>query len=144
MTDEHISRLRELECRIKDSFPSVLDNLEYLNEMKKECASGGSRKYLDMAFGISAMYFKDAIKLVPIVLLVETSLKIKQVVLGGFPESVYYWICGLSCEDLRHLSRPQLMVIKQWLDLVASDGCDDGDLDKAIKIVDSVIGNESE
>ena len=140
MVDEFIDKLHTLERDIMDAFVLDADMRKYLCEMKEENAAGESAEYISMAFGIAAMYFHDAIKFVPVVLLVEVSRKINQG-FGGCTESVVYWICGLPQQDIRCLTHSQLAVIREWLVLVAPDGYPDDDLGMALDIVDRALGN---
>ena len=140
MVDEFIDKLHTLERDIMDAFVLDVDMRKYLCEMKEENAAGASAEYISMAFGIAAMYFHDAIKFVPVVLLVEVSRKINQG-FGGCAESVVYWICGLPQQDIRCLTHSQLAVIREWLVLVAPDGYPDDDLGVALDIVDRALGN---
>ena len=78
MVDEFIDKLHALERDIMDAFVLDADMRKYLCEMKEENVAGASAEYISMAFGIAAMYFHDAIKFVPVVLLVEVSRKINQ------------------------------------------------------------------
>jgi hypothetical protein len=126
------------------------DQLSLLCEMKEENVAGSSAEYISMAFGIAAMYFHDAIKFVPVVLLVEVSRKIIEVSrkinqgFGGHAESVVYWICGLPQQDIRCLTHSQLVVIREWLVLVAADDFADDDIGVALDIVDRALGNSTE
>ena len=140
MVDEFIDKLHTLERDIMDAFVLDADMRKYLCEMKEENAAGESDEYISMAFGIAAMYFHDAIKFVPIVLLVEVSRKINQG-FGGHAESVVYWICGLPQQDIRCLTHSQLAVIREWLVLVATDSFAGDDLGVALDIVDRALGN---
>ena len=140
MVDEFIDKLHTLERDIMDAFVLDADMRKNLCEMKEENVAGSSAEYISMAFGIAAMYFHDAIKFVPVVLLVEVSRKINQG-FGGHAESVVYWICGLPQQDIRCLTHSQLAVIRQWLVLVAPDGYLDDDIGVALDIVDCALGN---
>lgn len=150
MVDEFIDKLHTLERDIMDAFVLDADMRKYLCEMKEENVAGSSAEYISMAFGIAAMYFHDAIKFVPVVLLVEVSRKIIEVSrkinqgFGGHAESVVYWICGLPQQDIRCLTHSQLAVIREWLVLVAPDGYLDDDLGMALDIVDCALGNSTE
>lgn len=143
MVDEFIDKLHTLERDIMDAFVLDADMRKYLCEMKEENVAGSSAEYISMAFGIAAMYFHDAIKFVPVVLLVEVSRKINQG-FGGHAESVVYWICGLPQQDIRRLTHSQLAVIREWLVLVAPDGYLDDDIGRALDIVDRALGNSTE
>jgi hypothetical protein len=143
MVDEFIDKLHTLERNIMDAFVLDADMRKYLCEMKEENAAGESDEYISMAFGIAAMYFHDAIKFVPVVLLVEVSRKINQG-FGGYAESVVYWICGLPQQDIRRLTHSQLVVIREWLVLVAADDFADDDIGVALDIVDRALGNSTE
>ena len=140
MVDEFIDKLHTLERDIKDAFVLDTDMRKYLCEMKEENVAGSSAEYISMAFGIAAMYFHDAIKFVPVVLLVEVSRKINQKFVG-YAESVVYWICGLPQQDIRCLTHSQLAVIREWLVLVATDSFAGDDLGVALDIVDRALGN---
>ena len=140
MIDEFIDKLHTLERDIRDAFALDADMREYLCEMKEENVAGASDEYISMAFDIAAMYFHDAIKFVPVVLLVEVSRKINKG-FGGCAECVVFWIRDLPRQDLMRLTRPQLAVLRQWLALVASDDFADNDLGNAIGIVDDALGN---
>ena len=150
MVDEFIDKLHTLERDIMDAFVLDADMRKYLCEMKEENVAGSSAEYISMAFGIAAMYFHDAIKFVPVVLLVEVSRKIVEVSrkinqgFGGYADSVVYWICGLPQQDIRCFTHSQLAVIRQWLVLVAPDGYPDDDLGRALDIVDRALGNSIE
>lgn len=143
MVEEFIEKLHTLERDIMDAFVLDADMRKYLCEMKEENVAGSSAEYISMAFEIAAMYFHDAIKFVPVVLLVEVSRKINQG-FGGHAESVVYWICGLPQQDIRCLTHSQLVVIRQWLVLVALDGYLDDDIGVALDIVDRALGNSIE
>ena len=140
MVDEFIDKLHTLERDIMDAFVLDTDMRKYLCEMKEENAAGSSAEYISMAFGIAVMYFHDAIKFVPVVLLVEVSRKINQG-FGGYADSVVYWICGLPQQDIRCLTHSQLAVIREWLVLVATDSFAGDDLGVALDIVDRALGN---
>ena len=139
MVDEFIDKLHTLERDIMDAFVLDADMRKYLCEMKEETVAGSSAEYISMAFGIAAMYFHDAIKFVPVVLLVEVSRKINQGI-GGYADSVVYWICGLPQQDIRCLTHSQLAVIREWLVLVATDSFAGDDLGVALDIVDRALG----
>ena len=139
MVDEFIDKLHTLERDIMDAFVLDADMRKYLCEMKEENVAGSSAEYISMAFGIAAMYFHDAIKFVPVVLLVEVSRKINQGI-GGYADSVVYWICGLPQQDIRCLTHSQLAVIREWLVLVATDSFAGDDLGVALDIVDRALG----
>lgn len=143
MVDEFIDKLHTLERDIMDAFVLDADMRKYLCEMKEENVAGSSAEYISMAFGIAAMYFHDAIKFVPVVLLVEVSRKINQK-FGGCADCVVYWICDLPQQDIRCLTHSQLAVIRQWLVLVAADDFADDDLGRALDIVDCALGNSTE
>ena len=140
MVDEFIDKLHTLERDIMDAFVLDADMRKYLCEMKEENAAGESDEYISMAFGIAAMYFHDAIKFVPVVLLVEVSRKINQG-LGGCAGCVAFWIRGLPQQDIRCLTHSQLVVIREWLVLVATDSFAGDDLGVALDIVDRALGN---
>ena len=140
MIDEFMDNLHALESGIADVFPLDADMCEYLSKLKDENVVGVSEEYISMAFDIAAMYFHDAIKFVPVVLLVEVSRKINKG-FGGCAECVVFWIRDLPRQDLMRLTRPQLAVLRQWLALVASDDFADNDLGNVIGIVDDALGN---
>ena len=140
MVDEFIDKLHTLERDIRDAFALDADMREYLFEMKEENVAGASVEYISMAFDIASMHFHDAIKFVPVVLLVEVSRKINKG-FGGCAESVVFWIRDLPRQDMRCLTHSQLAVIRQWLVLVAEDGFAADDLRMALDIVDCALGN---
>ena len=143
MIDEFMGKLHELERDITDAFSIDIDMSEYLGKMKEENVVEISEEYISMAFNIASMYFKDAIQFVPVVLIVEVSRKINHRI-GGCAECVVFWICDLQQQELMCLTHQQLIVIRQWLMLVASDGFVDDDIGKAIDIINCALGNGTE
>lgn len=143
MIDEFIDKLHTLERDIMDAFVLDADMRKYLCEMKEENVVEISEEYISMAFKIASMYFKDAIQFVPVVLIVEVSRKINHRI-GGCAECVVFWICDLQQQELMCLTHQQLIVIRQWLMLVAADDFADDDLGRALDIVDCALGNGTE
>ena len=136
MTKELVDRLHALERGIMDNFPVDADMVGYLNKMKEENAS---HEYVSMAYDISAMHFRDALVFLPIVLLVEIS-RMTASDFGGCAECVVFWIRDLPQQDLLSLSRPQLALVKEWMELVAANGfCGDDDVRKALVAVDAAL-----
>ena len=139
MTDILMNKLQELDCRISGNFPLKAEMREYLRKLKDENAVETSQEYVDMAYDISSMHIHDALGLLPIVLHVEISRMIASG-FGGCAECVVFWICDLSWQDMQNLTLAQLVVIRDWIELVAANGfVDEGRVKNAVDAIDIAI-----
>ena len=139
MTDDLVNKLHELDCRISSNFPLEAKMLEYYRRLKDENVVETSQEYVNMAYDISSMYFNDALVLLPIVLHVEISRMIASY-FGGCAECVVFWICDLSRQDMQNLTLAQLVVIRDWIELVAANGfVDEGIIKDAVDAIGIAI-----
>ena len=118
MTPEFEKQLHTLECDVMENFPLDSTLRDYLDQMKAENRNLiSSQEYVSMSYDITAFIFPDAMKFLPIVLLVE----IHRILNSGYEacaDCVLFWICDLPQADLLRMTRSQLCVIRQWITLV--------------------------
>lgn len=142
MTEVLINTLQELDGRISSNFPLKVEMLGYFHKLQAENISKTTPEYIKMAFDITAMYFHDAIELLPLVLHIEIS----RMIAGGFggcAECAVYWICGLSSQEMQSLTLAQLVSLRDWIELVAANGfADEVSVKKAVDIIGVRINSQ--